>query len=333
MEQENPPTSDEVAALLSDLSQLVDGWTRAGLRDLPPGALSMGPSIESPARPPEPERPRTQAPPMEPVQRGPLPGTAASRPPAPPATEPRFAPGPPLAQPLRSETAAQGTARPAEPRDTPPAPEPAVPVPEVGSTGSLWAALAQRPSTDQELARIRERMGDCRRCPLASGRTRLVFGTGSPTAEVVIVGEAPGREEDLQGEPFVGAAGQMLDRMIENVLGRKRSDVYILNVVKCRPPENRDPEPAEITACRGFLDSQVLAIRPKVILALGRFAAQVLLDTPRGIKALRGRWGAYRGIPVMPTFHPAYLLRTPEDKRLTLEDLIALKQRLDAQAR
>jgi uracil-DNA glycosylase family 4 len=151
---------------------------------------------------------------------------------------------------------------------------------------------------------------------------------GDPRSRLVIVGEAPGFHEDQQGEPFVGPAGEMLDRMIENVLGSSRESVYIMNVLKCRPPENRDPEPGEVAACREFFDAQLNVIRPKAILALGRYAAQSLLDSTRGIKALRGQWGDYRGIPVMPTFHPAYLLRQPQDKRLTLEDLLALKRRL-----
>jgi len=164
---------------------------------------------------------------------------------------------------------------------------------------------------------------------LSKVRNNIVFGVGGAVVDLVVIGEAPGREEDLRGEPFVGEAGQMLDKMVENVLRLKRSEIYILNVLKCRPPENRDPEPAEIDACRPFLDAQLDILRPKVILALGRYATQVLLRTTQGIRALRGRWQIHKGIPVMPTYHPAYLLRNPSEKRDTFEDLLVLKKRLD----
>ena len=195
---------------------------------------------------------------------------------------------------------------------------------------SRWQGYGQRADPAQAMTALRDKLGDCKLCAqLVGGRSNIVFGVGSPQARLVVVGEAPGFHEDQQGEPFVGPAGQMLDRMLANVIGLQREQVYIMNVLKCRPPDNRDPEATEVAACRSFFDAQLNIIRPQVILALGRYATQSLLDSPRGIKALRGRWASYRGIAVMPTFHPAYLLRQPQDKRLTLQDLLALKERLE----
>ena len=170
------------------------------------------------------------------------------------------------------------------------------------------------------LQAIREELGDCARCKLSSGRHLLVFGVGNPNAELVFVGEGPGEEEDRQGEPFVGRAGQLLTRMIE-AMGYGRADVYIANVVKCRPPGNRNPEPEEIEACEPFLRAQLAAIRPRVIVALGKFAAQTLLRSSTPISRLRGRWHEYEGVKLMPTFHPAYLLRSPDEKKKAWEDL------------
>ena len=170
------------------------------------------------------------------------------------------------------------------------------------------------------LLAIRSEIGECARCKLAKGRHHLVFGVGNPQAELVFVGEGPGEDEDLQGEPFVGRAGQLLTKMIE-AMGYARSDVYIANVVKCRPPGNRNPEPDEIEACEPFLRAQLAAIRPKVVVALGKFAAQTLLRDGTPISRLRGRWFAYEGVKLMPTFHPAYLLRSPEEKKKAWEDL------------
>jgi DNA polymerase len=147
-----------------------------------------------------------------------------------------------------------------------------------------------------------------------------VFGVGNPAAEIMFVGEGPGADEDQQGEPFVGKAGQLLTKMIE-AMGFRREDVYIANVVKCRPPGNRNPEPDEIAACEPFLRAQIAAISPKVIVALGKFAAQTLLRDTTPISKLRGRWSSYEGVKLMPTFHPAYLLRSPEEKKKAWEDL------------
>ncbi|HEY1372256.1 MAG TPA: uracil-DNA glycosylase [Candidatus Binatia bacterium] len=173
----------------------------------------------------------------------------------------------------------------------------------------------------QSLEELRAAIGDCRRCKLWSGRTHLVFGVGNPRAKVMFVGEGPGRDEDLKGEPFVGRAGQLLTDIITKGMKLRREDVYIANVVKCRPPNNRDPEPDEVEACEPFLKKQVDLVRPKIIVALGRFAVQCLLRSKQPITRLRGQWHEYEGIRLMPTFHPAYLLRNPGDKKLVWEDI------------
>ncbi len=170
------------------------------------------------------------------------------------------------------------------------------------------------------LETVRNELGDCQRCKLASTRTNIVFGTGDPNASLVFVGEGPGQDEDLQGTPFVGRAGQLLTKMI-TAMGLSRETVYIANIIKCRPPKNRNPKPDEIANCRPFLDKQILAIRPKVICALGTFAAQTLLGTQSRISDLRGRFHELKGVKVLPTFHPAYLLRNPGEKKRVWEDL------------
>jgi DNA polymerase len=180
--------------------------------------------------------------------------------------------------------------------------------------------LGDRGCGSEALLGVRADLGECTRCKLAGGRTNLVFGVGSHAAEVMFVGEGPGADEDRQGEPFVGKAGQLLTKMIE-AMGFRRADVYIANVVKCRPPGNRNPEPDEIEACEPFLRAQIAAVGPKVIVALGKFAAQTLLRDTTPITRLRGRWRTYGGVKLMPTFHPAYLLRSPEEKKRAWEDL------------
>jgi DNA polymerase len=180
--------------------------------------------------------------------------------------------------------------------------------------------LGDRGTGSEPLLAVRRDLGECTRCKLAGGRTQLVFGVGSPSAELMFIGEGPGADEDQQGEPFVGRAGQLLTKMIE-AMGFRRDEVYIANVVKCRPPENRNPEPDEIEACEPFLRGQIAAIRPKVIVALGKFAAQTLLRDPTPISKLRGGWREYEGVRLMPTFHPAYLLRSPGEKGKAWEDL------------
>jgi DNA polymerase len=159
-------------------------------------------------------------------------------------------------------------------------------------------------------------------------RTQIVFGTGNPQAKLVFIGEAPGRDEDLQGEPFVGQAGQLLTKIIQAIQLR-REEVYIANIIKCRPPENRNPEPDEIAACEPFLIQQLQVIRPKLICALGTFAAQTLLKTEEKISSLRGKFHEYQGIPLMPTYHPAFLLRNPNRKRDVWEDMKKIKGEYD----
>jgi uracil-DNA glycosylase family 4 len=170
------------------------------------------------------------------------------------------------------------------------------------------------------LQAVRDELGDCQRCRLKSGRKQIVFGVGNPEAELVFVGEAPGAEEDRRGEPFVGAAGELLDKMIE-AMGFRRGDVYICNVIKCRPPENRNPEPDEVAACEPFLKKQLAVLRPRLIVTLGKFAAHCLLRVDTPITRLRGNWKSYEGVQLMPTYHPAFLLRDPSRKRECWSDL------------
>lgn len=173
---------------------------------------------------------------------------------------------------------------------------------------------------DDTLLKIHTDLGDCTRCKLHRGRTKLVFGDGNPKAKLVFVGEGPGRDEDAQGLPFVGRAGKLLTQMIE-AMGLERQDVYICNVVKCRPPENRTPEKDEVSTCSPFLLRQLDAISPKVIVCLGSVAAQTLLETNRGISHFRGEWLDFRGRKLMATYHPAYLLRNPSAKGEVWKDL------------
>jgi uracil-DNA glycosylase len=174
--------------------------------------------------------------------------------------------------------------------------------------------------TPDTLEIISQNLIGCTRCKLCQKRKNIVFGEGDPKAQLMFVGEGPGEQEDIQGRPFVGKAGQLLDRMIE-AIGLSRQQVYIANAVKCRPPGNRNPEPDEIEACSPFLHRQLNVIRPKIIVALGKFAAQTLLQTDERISQLRGRFHTYRGAKLMPTFHPAYLLRNPGSKREAWMDL------------
>lgn len=188
--------------------------------------------------------------------------------------------------------------------------------------GEAVAAPVQvsRPAV-QALSAIREEIGDCTRCKLhEQGRQQIVFGVGNPSAEIMFVGEAPGADEDEQGIPFVGRAGQLLTKMIE-AMGLKRDEVYIANVVKCRPPGNRNPEPDEIASCQPFLFRQIASVQPKVIIALGAFAAKTLLSTDTPIGKLRGRLYEFHGATLIPTFHPSFLLRSPGYKREAWEDL------------
>ncbi len=189
------------------------------------------------------------------------------------------------------------------------------------------SAAATTPCRAETLDDIRADMGDCQRCPLSGTRQNLVFGTGNPKAALVFVGEGPGRREDEQGEPFVGEAGQLFNNILF-AMGLTRDAVYICNVIKCRAPHNRDPGADEIAACEPFLRRQLDAINPQVLVTLGKFAAQCLLQDKTPISKLRGEWRSYNGIDLMPTFHPAYLLRSPEFKRELWQDMKQVLQRL-----
>lgn len=176
-----------------------------------------------------------------------------------------------------------------------------------------------------DLESLRKDVLRCKRCDLYRTRQNVVFGAGSPKAKLMFIGEAPGAEEDMQGLPFVGRAGQLLTKIIE-AMGLKREEVYIANILKCRPPGNRAPLPTEILACEANVKRQVEIIGPKVICTLGKFASQTLLRTDVPISSLRGKFKEYNGTPVMPTFHPAYLLRNPEDKRLVWDDMKKIRK-------
>ena len=192
-------------------------------------------------------------------------------------------------------------------------------------SGSILRYLEKGPGGPSCLEDLREFIGECTRCKLSQGRTHLVFGEGAPKAKLVFVGEGPGQEEDRAGRPFVGKAGGLLTDIIEKGFRLKREEVYICNVVKCRPPNNRDPEPEEIEACLPFLKKQLSLIRPRVICTLGRIAAKALLGREFKITQERGQWSSYMGIPLMPTFHPSYVLRNPSEirplKKLVWEDV------------
>ncbi len=177
------------------------------------------------------------------------------------------------------------------------------------------------------LADIREELGECTRCKLHSGRIQIVFGTGDPNADLMFVGEAPGADEDRQGEPFVGKAGQLLTKIIA-AIDLSRDQVYIANILKCRPPNNRDPQPDEVASCEPFLFKQIDSIQPMMIVALGKYAAQTLLRSTVPISRLRGRFFSYHGVPLMPTFHPAYLLHNPGGKREVWEDMQKVRDTL-----
>jgi DNA polymerase len=207
-------------------------------------------------------------------------------------------------------------------------PAPAVPSPPA-LTGDLFGATPA-PGVRPTLEEVRAALGECTRCRLHQGRTQIVFGDGNPDADLLFVGEAPGEQEDLRGIPFCGRAGELLTQMIEKGLGIARRDVYICNIVKCRPPGNRTPHADEVATCRPFLDGQIDAVRPKVIVALGKPAASALLGRDVSITRIRGTWHEYRGIPLMPTFHPAFVLRqyTAEVRRQVWDDLRAALARV-----
>jgi DNA polymerase len=179
------------------------------------------------------------------------------------------------------------------------------------------------------LSELATEVSACTKCRLSGGRTQVVFGVGNPDADLMFIGEAPGRDEDLQGEPFVGRAGQLLTDIIK-AMKLSREDVYIANVIKCRPPDNRNPEPDELDACRPWLRRQVALIQPRVIVTLGKFGLQSLTGRMYSISAIRGQWLEYEGIKLMPTFHPAYLLRTPSAKKDVWQDMKKVMEVLGA---
>jgi DNA polymerase len=201
-------------------------------------------------------------------------------------------------------------------------------IPLQGERSPTQPGVPLRVLTADALADLRAHIGECTRCKLHGlGRTQVVFGSGSPNAGLMFVGEAPGADEDEQGVPFVGKSGQLLTKIIE-AIELRREDVYIANVIKCRPPQNRNPEPDEIEICEPFLFRQIDVIKPKVIVTLGKFAAQTLLRSEEPISKLRGRTFDYHGATLVPTFHPAYLLRNPSSKRDVWEDMKLVKKLL-----
>lgn len=251
-------------------------------------------------------------------------GSAAARASATPPQSAAMASDPAPATPPATPAAAHSPSPPL-PAAASPAAEPAairpvaVPPPSAAATalqpGDRAAAAAAA------LAALRAEVLPCTRCKLAQGRTQVVFGEGCPTPRVMFVGEAPGAHEDRTGRPFVGQAGQLLDKILANAMGLRREEVYIANINKCRPPENRAPEPDEVAACLPFLREQVAILQPEVIVCLGRTAAQNLLGTTASTSALRGKTLDYHGVPVVVTWHPAYLLREPAHKRETWDDI------------
>lgn len=239
----------------------------------------------------------------------------------------RLPPAP--ARPSACSNAALRRSIPTASPAAPPSPAQTAPPPPAAPADSLLCDDTPRfvpPAGDRatQLTALRAFIGDCQRCPvLVRTRTQIVFGVGNPHAEIMFVGEAPGADEDAQGIPFVGRAGQLLTNIIEKGMQLKRDDVYIANILKCRPPNNREPQPDEVANCTPFLHEQLAIIKPRVIVALGAYAARYLCGTTTPISKLRGTFHHYRDIPVMPTFHPAYLLRnySPENRRMVWEDM------------
>ena len=233
---------------------------------------------------------------------------------------------PPLpAPPLRAAPPALGAALAPRVAPAPQLPPPAPPDRGAPPPRPTRAAPARITTVGGEsLAQIRADLGACDRCPLHARRRHIVFGVGNPEAELMLIGEAPGQQEDLTGEPFVGRSGQLLTRMLA-AIGLERTDVYIANVVKCRPPDNRDPDPAEIARCVPYLHRQIASVRPRVLLTLGRFAAHAIVGLEGSLGELRRQLRSYQQLPVVATYHPSYLLRTPRAKRQAWEDLLRVR--------
>jgi len=288
------PAQDDPRAFAAELAADLRSWVEwaqlTGAIEVPSTPLSALPAEAPP-------------PPRVPVQR---PATAPSEPPV----GPRIPTQRPASSPM-SATPSQ--------RISPRAAASAQPVPPPPSTpvGQGEAGLKQ----------VRDELGDCQRCRLARDRKQIVYGMGNPNADLVLVGEAPGQQEDLTGEPFVGRAGQLLTRMLAT-LGLTREQVYICNVIKCRPPQNRDPLSDEVASCSPFLHRQLRAIEPKVIVTLGRFAAATVVGVETNLGELRKHLGSWNGVPIVSTYHPSYLLRTPHMKRAAWEDLLVVRRLL-----
>ncbi|MCD6293572.1 MAG: uracil-DNA glycosylase [Deltaproteobacteria bacterium] len=229
-----------------------------------------------------------------------------------------------LEPPMLPEGALEFTERPVLRKPAPPSAQ------SMNPEKSAPETLKNKPPSSpfDSLEDLRKHMGDCRRCDLHNGRKHMVFGEGNPKARLVFVGEGPGVDEDREGRPFVGKSGQLLTRIIENGMGLTRDAVYICNVVKCRPPGNRDPKPDEISVCLPFLKAQLSIIGPEAICALGRVACQALMGGDFKITRHRGKWRTYEGIPLMPTFHPAYLLRNAAAKRPVWDDVKSIMGKL-----
>ena len=241
----------------------------------------------------------------------------------------RYARPEPVVPPRGAVPPEQGSPKAAEPGEFMPRP---VTKPAPATIIARTSMFDDIPMEKEELEEIRLDLGDCRRCKLAPARTNIVFGSGNARAELMFVGEAPGADEDAQGLPFVGKAGQLLTKIIE-AINLRREDVYICNILKCRPPGNRNPESDEISACEPFLFRQIASVRPRVICALGTFGTQTLLRTKEPISRLRGNFFEYRGAKLMPTFHPAYLLRNPHEKRKVWEDIQKIRDYLKSATR
>ncbi len=238
---------------------------------------------------------------------------------------PRLAP---IAEPDTAVSPTEPSPALAQPAPVAPAAAASPEAPRSAVAGLSEALIEPAILAASDLDELRSVLGECDRCKLCSGRTNIVFGVGNPSARLMFVGEGPGQDEDAQGIPFVGRAGELLTDIIQKGMGLRRDEVYIANIVKCRPPNNRNPEPDEIVACEPFLARQVALVRPEVVVTLGKFASQALLRNPAPISRQRGEWQDYGGTPVMATFHPAYLLRNPSGKRIVWQDIQAVMARL-----
>jgi DNA polymerase len=339
---------DDLRDELREIARSLRGWMDYSRESFPEGALArsaeLSPPVEKPARAPsaaprlspptpappnlapEPLPPRSEAPRQSPAPAAPLAASAPAVRPAPaaPAAPPQQIGFRNLMATLTPEPAPKVTPKAAVPRRDPP----------VLANGKLAPAVLlpvdpqERKEREAGLAAVAAEARACKACRLCEKRTRVVVGEGPARAPIMLVGEGPGEQEDLTGLPFVGASGQLLTKII-SATGFEREDVFIGNTVKCRPPGNRNPEPDELDACAGFLEKQIDLVAPKVIVTLGKFAAQALLKTQAPIMRLRGNMQRYRGVPLMPTLHPAYLLRNPESKRLVWEDMREVRRTYD----